>query len=161
MAKPAKPSAADRAPGSKRPSEVEKAALAELVEVERALAALEGRNVDNAEHLVVLRRDAEKRRAALEEVIARARAESAQKSRVLPYKIAGALVAVAVVAVCAVPASRKISAHLRARDDASANVRSAIAPFEGRFHAARTILGEDGFAVAASKGSASSSSAPR
>jgi membrane-bound ClpP family serine protease len=75
-------------PGGKTAAARERAALAELVEVERALAALEGRNVEDAEHLVTQRRDAEKRRAAIEQIIAASRAEMARQRRLLPYKIA-------------------------------------------------------------------------
>ncbi|MBK8257989.1 MAG: hypothetical protein IPK82_35655 [Polyangiaceae bacterium] len=133
-------------------SEEEQSAMAELVEVERALASIEGRNVDNAEHLVAIRRDAEKRRAFLERKLAEARENAARKRRLLPYKIGLSVLSVGILAAGAVPLANMLAGEVGLRDQASANVRSAIAPFEGRFSAVRTLVGEPNFTVQAAKG---------
>lgn len=152
MAQPPRPSKAPAAPSGKSAADRERAALAELVEVERAIAALEGRNLDNAEHYIPLRRDAEKRRAALEELIASSRAEIARRRRVLPYKIAAAVAAVGVAGAIAVPIVRSVTARLDVREAASAQVKALVAPFEGRFTVAPTVFGEAAFTIPAVRG---------
>lgn len=151
MAKPPRPPAPD-APRGKTAADRERAALAELVEVERALAALEGRNVENAEHLVTQRQEAEKRRAALEQIIASSRAEMARRRRLVPYKIGAVVAGVGVAVAIAVPGVRALLEHLGVRDAAAANRTRIAAPFGGRFSAGRSVIGEQAFAVPATKG---------
>lgn len=152
MAKPPRPPPAPEASRSKSAADRERAALAELVEVERALAALEGRNVENAEHLVAQRQDAEKRRAALEKIIASSRAEMARRRRMLPYKIAAAVAGVGIAAAVAVPAGRGVMEQLGVREAAEAAAKKLAAPFEGRFTASRSAIGENSFVVPTVKG---------
>lgn len=152
MAKPHARSSGSGATGTRNPAERERAALAELVEVERAIAALEGRNVDNAEHLVAQRRDAEKRRAALEQIIASSRAEMARRRKLLPYKIGAAVVGLGAAAAVAIPAGRALMTEVGVRDAAEASARSLTAPFEGRFTVTRTAIGEPEIVISALPG---------
>jgi hypothetical protein len=126
--------------------------MAELIEVERAIAALEGRNVENAEHLVVLRRDAEQRKAALERTIAAAREDLARRRRLLPFKIAGGVVALAAAAFGAVKIAAAVTARNAERDRAVAAATRAAKPFEGRFSIARTAAGGEPLVLSASPG---------
>lgn len=120
--------------------------------MERALAALEGRNVENAEHLVMQRAEAQKRRADLERVIAAARAETARRKKRLPVKIAAALAVAGGVAVAAGPASRAVQGHLDERERLVTQAGAAAKPFERRFSLMRTELGTAPFTVAATEG---------
>lgn len=123
----------------------ERAALAELIEVERAIATLEGRNVENAEHLVAFRRDAEQRKAALEKVLAATRAEQARRRRLLPLKIAAAVVGLGVLAVFGVQVTRLTSAQLAERSAAIDAASGAAKRFEPAFTPVRTVVGADAF----------------
>lgn len=152
MPKPQGPPPAPRRPRGKSAADRERDALAELVEVERAIAALEGRNVENAEHLVPLRRDAEKRRAALEQIVAASRAEMARRRRLLPYKLAAGAVGLGIAAAVAVPAWRTLREQLGVRDAAEASARALCAPFEGRFTPAQTTVGDRSLVLSSTRG---------
>ncbi len=130
----------------------ERAALAELVEVERAIATLEGRNVENAEHLVVLRRDAEQRKAALERVLATARDEQARRRKVLPFKVMGAVVGLGVLAGIGVQVTRLTSDQLTERSAAITAASDAAKRFEPAFTNVRTAVGADTFTYSAGAG---------
>lgn len=130
----------------------ERAALAELIEVERAIASLEGRNVENAEHLVAARRDAEERKAALERVLAQARDEQARRKRVLPLKVAAAVVGLGALAAGGVWVTRVTSAELGERSKAIDAAALAGKVFEPTFARRDTLVGTDTVAFGASKG---------
>lgn len=153
MAEPNGPPPAKPPPKKKKSAaERERDALAELIEVERAMAALEGRIIDNAEHLVTQRQDAEKRRAALEQIILASRAEMARRKRLLPYKIGAALLGLGVLAAIAVPVTSSILAEVRVRDAAIAKTRELIAPLGSRFAASEALLGEKALSVPVVRG---------
>lgn len=120
--------------------------------MERAIAALEGRNVENAEHLVVLRRDADERKAALERVLADAREEQARRRRMLPFKVAGAVVALGVLAAGGVWITRVTSSELGERTRAADAAETAGHAFGAPFERDDTTVGADPFTFKASKG---------
>ena len=138
-------------PGS-RASDREREARAELVEVERAIAALEGRNVDNAEFLLVQRTEAEKRRSDLERIIATSRAEIARRRKLLPIKIAAVLVTLGLVGAVLVPVSRAVRGGMDERDRIALRAMTAAKPFERRLSLAQTEVGTQTFTVATTPG---------
>lgn len=130
----------------------EREALKELIEVERAIAALEGRNVDNAEFLIDARLKAEDRKHQLERVLAEARDEMARRKKALPFKVAAIVAGVAALGGIGVVITRATSAQLQWRDDATAAVSEAAKPFAPMFTAVRTEVGPDTFTFAAGGG---------
>ncbi len=147
-----RPPRPERPESGRTARERELAAQAELIEVERALAALEGRNVANAEHLVAQRAETEKRRADLEGVIATSRAEIARRKKLLPIQIAAAAAAVAGLVAVAGPVSRALQGHLDDRERLVAQAGAAAKPFERRLSLMRTELGAAPFTFSAAEG---------
>jgi hypothetical protein len=133
-------------------SKKERAALAELIEVERAIAALEGRMVENAEHLVVLRHDAEKRKEALEQSILAMREQAERRRKRLPYQIAATVVALGLTAALGVVATRDVRARLAERDKAMESLTLAAKLFTPRFSTTRTVSGAEPFTVTSPEG---------
>ncbi|MFO0588436.1 MAG: hypothetical protein U0441_12880 [Polyangiaceae bacterium] len=130
----------------------EREALAELIEVERAIAALEGRNVDNAEYLIDARLKAEERKVALEQVLAAAREEMATRRKKLPFKVAGIVAGLAVLGAAGAWIAKATSAQLQWRADAADAANEAAKPFARGFTTVRTEVGSDPFTFAAGGG---------
>ncbi len=133
-------------------AEQERAALSELAEVERAMAALEGRDTGSAAELAVARKDAEKRRAALEALVASTREELAGKKRVRLYKIAAGLLFVALLVGMGAAAAPYVRGHLAQRQRASEAADAAARPFLLRFSPGPSSVGAEPLVLQAAGG---------
>lgn len=133
--------------------DAEQSALAELADVERALASLEGRDTGMAQDMVLARRDAEKRRADLEQLVRATRGElQARKRRQQIGLAAGGLFLLFLggVAISLWPKLRSQSAK---RDTATAATESFAAPFAAAgFRVGETAWGPGETIVQGAKG---------
>lgn len=133
--------------------DAEQSALAELADVERALASLEGRDTGKAQDMVLARRDAEKRRGELEQLVRATRSElQARKRRQQIGLAAGGLFLLFLAGLGATlwPKFRSQSAK---RDTATAATEAFSAPFSAAgFRVGETAWGPGEAVVQGAKG---------